>query len=76
MSTQNIFDKLSREAFRAGINPRTKESRKWFRQRAKDLRDIKPRQLLQQAPLEQGDERIIGSMQMFFYDPKTKARLP
>jgi len=76
MSTQNIFDKLSREAFRAGINPRTKESRKWFRQRAKDLRDIKPRQLLQQEPLEQGDERIIGSMQMFFYDPKTKATLP
>ena len=33
----NIFDTLSREAFRAGVNPRTDESRKWFRQRAKSI---------------------------------------
>ena len=37
----NIFDTLSREAFRAGVNPRTDESRKWFRQRAKALRGIR-----------------------------------
>ena len=71
-----IFDTLSREAFRAGVNPRTDESRKWFRQRAKDLRGINRKELMKEDPLERGGEEIVGSMQMFFYDPKTKDTLP
>ena len=71
-----IFDTLSREAFRAGVNPRTDESRKWFRQRARDLRGINRKELMKEDPLERGGEEIVGSMQMFFYDPKTKDTLP
>jgi len=73
MSTQNIFDKLSREAFRAGINPRTKESRKWFRQRAKELRGVNRRELMGELP---SGGSVVGTMQMFFYDPKHKDTLP
>ena len=69
----NLFDKLSREAFRAGVTPKTDESRKWFRQRAKDLRGINRKELQRELPTG-GD--IIGTMQMFFYDPKTKDTLP
>ena len=72
----NIFDTLSREAFRAGVNPRTDESSKWFRQRAKALRGINRKDLMKEDPLERGGQEIIGSMQMFFYDPKTKDTLP
>jgi len=71
-----IFDTLSREAFRAGVNPRTDESRKWFRQRAKALRGINRRELMREDPIERGATEIVGSMQMFFYDPKTKDTLP
>ena len=69
----NLFDTLSREAFRAGVTPKTDESRKWFRQRAKDLRGINRKALQRELPTG-GD--IVGTMQMFFYDPKTKDTLP
>ena len=33
-------------------------------------------ELMQEEPLKRGGRRIIGSMQMFFYDPKYKDTLP
>ena len=69
----NLFDTLSREAFRAGVNPRTDESRKWFRQRAKSLRGINRNDLKSELP---SGGSVVGTMQMFFYDPKTKDTLP
>ena len=71
-----IFQKLELEAFRAGITPRTRESREWFRKRAQDLRRINRRELMREEPLRTRNKQIIGSMQMFFYDPKTKDTLP
>ena len=75
----NLFDKLSIQAFRAGITPRTKESREWFRKKAMNLRGINRKELMKEDPLRQhgtSPRRLIGSMQMFFYDPKTKDTLP
>lgn len=72
----NIFTKLELEAFRAGINPRTKESRDWFRRKAQDLRRINRQSLLKNEQLKRGNKQIVGSMQMFFYDPKHKETLP
>lgn len=72
----NIFNRLELQAFRAGITPRTKESREWFRKKASNLRSINREALMKEEPLRQGNKRIIGSMQMFFYDPKTKDTLP
>ncbi len=72
----NLFQRLELQAFRAGITPRTKESREWFRKKAKNLRSINREALMQEKELNRGNRQIIGSMQMFFYDPKTKETLP
>lgn len=75
----NILQRLEIQAFRAGITPRTKESREWFRKKAANLRSINREQLMKEEPLRQhstSPRRLIGSMQMFFYDPKLKKVLP
>lgn len=72
----NIFQRLELQAFRAGITPRTKESREWFRKKIKNLRSIKREELMKEDPLKQTGQEIVGSMYMFFYDPKHKDTLP
>ena len=74
----NLFQKLELQAFRAGINPRTDESRKWFRQKAAQLSTPNRRALMQadEVKLVNRQNPLIGSMNMFFYDPKTKDTLP
>jgi hypothetical protein len=71
-----IFQKLEQEAFRAGINPRTEESRKWFMEKASDLGKINRRRLMNEAPLIRRNREKVGAMMMFFYDPKLKDQLP
>lgn len=73
----NIFNRLELQAFRAGVTPRTKESREWFRKKASNLRSINRNELMKEEPLKRRAQRgVVGSMQMFFYDPKTKDKLP
>lgn len=79
----NIFNRLELQAFRAGITPRTKESREWFMNKAKNLRSINRESLMKEDPLKSRANLtnitkggVIGTMQMFFYDPKTKDTLP
>ena len=74
----NLFQKLELEAFKAGINPRTKEAQDWFRKRAQQLRRINRQDLLSadEVKLVNRQNPLIGSMNMFFYDPKTKDKLP
>lgn len=79
----NIFNKLELQAFRAGITPRTKESREWFMNKAKNMRSINREALIKEDPLIQRNALknlsrtgLVGTMQMFFYDPKTKDTLP
>jgi hypothetical protein len=72
----NIFNRLELQAFRAGITPRTKESREWFRKKAANLSSINRAALMKEEPLESKTDTIVGSMYMFFYDPKHKDTLP
>lgn len=72
----NIFQTLELEAFRKGINPRTQQSRDWFRQKARSLRRVNRNQLMQEEPLRLTTRFQPGAMAMFFYDPKTKQKLP
>jgi len=76
-----IFKNLELEAFRAGITPRTKESREWFRKkistmRGGELRRINQGALMQEEELTLSNNSDIGKMCMFFYDPKHKKTLP
>lgn len=72
----NIFQTLESEAFRKGINPRTKESRAWFRRKASSLGRVNRNQLMKEEPLALKTKFQPGAMAMFFYDPKTKDKLP
>lgn len=71
-----LINRLEVQAFRAGITPRTKESRAWFMAKAKNLRSINRENLMQQAPIKKKSNNVAGRMYMFFYDPKHKDTLP
>ena len=71
----NLFQKLEYEAFRAGITPRTKESRDWFRKKARAMR-VNRSQLMQEDEIQLRSRSATGAMFMFFYDPKHKKTLP
>ena len=65
----NLFQKVEFEAFRAGITPRTAESRAWFRKRVQNMQ-VNRRELMRSDPIEQRSRSVSGSMYMFFYDAK------
>ena len=71
----NLFQKLEFEAFRAGITPRSKESRDWFRKKARSMR-VNRSQLMQEDEIQLRTRSVTGAMFMFFYDPKHKKTLP
>ena len=68
----NVFQKLELQAFRAGINPRTDESREWFRRKAQQLTNINREALMKEDGIKSRSNTVTGKMYMFFYDPKTK----
>ena len=72
----NLFQKLEIEAFRKGITPRTEQSREWFMNKAKELGTINRNVLMKEDPIKLKNRTIIGSMFMFFYQPKHKDTLP
>ena len=72
----NLFQKLELEAFRAGINPRTQQSREWFRKRIQRLTRVNREQLMREGEITKRATHSFGSMFMYFYDPKTKDKLP
>jgi len=71
----NLFQKVEFEAFRAGITPRTAESRAWFRKRVQNMQ-VNRRELMRSDPIEQRGKSASGSMYMFFYDAKHRDTLP
>jgi len=72
----NLFQKLELEAFRAGINPRTQESREWFRKRIQRLTRVNREALMREQEINRKASHSYGSMFMYFYDPKHKDKLP
>jgi hypothetical protein len=72
----NLFQKLELEAFRAGITPRTQESRDWFRKKVQRLTRVNREQLMREDEVTRRATHSFGSMFMYFYDPKTKDKLP
>lgn len=74
--TSNLFHQLEIEAFRAGITPRTKESIRWFRNKAGALRGINRSSLMREEPIKLRNQFFPGAMFMYFYDPKWKVELP
>lgn len=71
----NLFQTVELEAFRAGITPRTKESRTWFRKKVQKMR-VNRRELMREDPIEMKSRYAAGKMFMFFYDAKYRKTLP
>lgn len=81
----NLFKTLEQEAFRKGITPRTKESIKWFRQKAREMfrgRNIKGSTIMLDDEVtlkgkpKTSHKGVVGNMYAYFYDPKHKKTLP
>lgn len=72
----SFFEKLQLQAFRAGVQPRSDESQKWFRNKLKNIGQINRQKLLRDSALERVSRPRMGDMYMFFYDPKHKETLP
>ena len=72
----SLFDKYQAQAFKAGVVPRTVESRKWFLNKLKDLRNVSRTKLLTDPAVRVKNKLRVGSMYMYFYDPKNKKTLP
>lgn len=72
----NLFNTLELQAFRAGITPRTQQSREWFRRKAQELGNVNRNDLMKEEPVLLRNQTAVGSMYMFFYDPKHKETLP
>ena len=72
----NLFQTVELEAFRAGITPRTRESRAWFRRKVQNMRNINRRELMREDPIQSRAKSVSGSMYMFFYDAKHRKTLP
>lgn len=73
---ESFFTSLATKAFRAGITPRTDQSRAWFRNEVRNMRNINRRTLLKDPALEKRNRARVGSMYMYFYNPKHEATLP
>ena len=71
----SLFDQLESEAFRKGIQARSKEASVWFAKKAKELGPVGKR-VLSDSRLEDGSDTKSGDMVMYIYDPKLKKTLP
>ena len=71
----SLFDKISSAAYRARVNPRSKQAQKWFMDNVRNL-NVTRNKVLKDPALFTSTKPRIGDMIMYAYDPKLKAELP
>ncbi len=71
----SLFDKISSAAYRARVNPRSKEAQKWFMDNVRSL-NVSRTKILNDPALKKAASIQLGDMVMYGYDPKLKATLP
>ena len=74
-----VFDDLLLKGVRQGELPaRTQQSREWFRNQARtsNVRGDKGASQIVRDRSRFANRASLGGMYFFFYDPKTKAKLP
>lgn len=78
--TAYIFQQLANKGRAEGIDSsiRQRDSRTWFRQAADEIKSVNRNRLMNDKEniVRQLEEKNIGQMFMFFYDPKLKETLP
>ena len=72
-----VFDTIITQGVRAGQIPaRTDAARDWFRETAGKINRINERDLMRDDTSRLTSQPLLGSMYMFYYDPKHKEELP
>jgi hypothetical protein len=74
MATKKLIDRIQESLAKEGLQPRTNAARTWLRSKVKDLTPSKTALMRDQERLR--NKSMIGRMYFYFYDPKTKDRLP
>ncbi len=73
----SLFDKISSSAYRARVNPRSKEAQRWFMNNVRNLNVSSTKVLSDPALKDSSPDSVqIGDMIMYAYDPKLKDILP
>lgn len=71
-----VFDTIITQGVRSGQIPaRTQDARDWFRETAKKISRLNERELMRGDTSRLTNKTIIGSMYMYYYDPKYKEEL-
>lgn len=72
-----VFDTIITQGVRAGQIPaRTTAARDWFRETAGKINRINERDLMKGDTSRLTSQPLLGSMYMFYYNPKYKEELP
>lgn len=71
----SLFDKISSAAYRARVNPRSKEAQKWFMNNVRNL-NVTRNKVLKDPAVKIESTPKVGDMLMYVYDPKLKNELP
>ena len=74
MATKKLIDRIQASLAKEGLQPRTSAARTWLRSKVKDLTPSKTALMRDQERLR--NKSMIGRMYFYFYDPKTKDKLP
>lgn len=78
----SLFDQLQAGASRSQIRLNSGEAKKWFQKKVRALGKVSPQRVLKDDAMEDASVAelnktgAIGSMYMYFYDPKHKKTLP
>jgi len=73
----NVFTTLLERGLRAGmLAARTAEARNWFRNKAKGVVSVEETELMKSDHRRFRSAVVPGRMYMFYYDPKTKDKMP
>ncbi len=68
------MDRINAQLFKTGFEARTTQARRWLRSKVTELKPT-PQKLMQDKE-RMTNSNFIGHMYFFFYDPKTKDKLP
>jgi hypothetical protein len=69
-----LINRIQESLAKEGLTPRTNKARDWLRAKISNLNPT--RQALMADRMRLKDKSVIGRMYFFYYDPKTKDKLP
>ena len=71
---KKLIDRIKESLAKKGFEPRSRDARNWLRSKIPALRPTKAQLMQDRNRLRSAS--IIGRMYFYFYDPKTKDKLP